>query len=275
MVQQFKLDILHLCSPSSKWQRTYLAHLDSHWKLLDDCTYIRHMLRNFVSTYAKARTVQMILLINCEASAARRRRVCIIILVVAEKVLVVCPAVCQRVHIQDLAKPLVELDAAVDTVVTLALAGAAAFKATIDDVGDPTESVLAARVHIANTNRLLTQEDIMAAWLAALSGQTGAAGEPEPHGGCPGQGWIRCDPVRIVQQDALVATELFAELAIVVIPRQLLRAPALVLLPICTWICGAWGAVLAALLLDKAEAPRLTASGLLITPHGTAGTSAV
>mmetsp|Transcript_18053 Transcript_18053/g.49537 ORF Transcript_18053/g.49537 Transcript_18053/m.49537 type:complete len:373 (+) Transcript_18053:653-1771(+) len=116
----------------------------------------------------------------------------------------------------------------------------------------------------------------MATGLASLAGVARTTREPEPDGRRPRQRRICRDPLRVLQEDALVPAELLAELPVVVVPRELLRAAALVLLPRDAGVGGTRGAVAATRLLHEAQTPRrATPSRMAVAPHGAARARAV
>mmetsp|Transcript_35114 Transcript_35114/g.113675 ORF Transcript_35114/g.113675 Transcript_35114/m.113675 type:complete len:373 (-) Transcript_35114:323-1441(-) len=116
----------------------------------------------------------------------------------------------------------------------------------------------------------------MATGLASLAGVARTPREPEPDGGRPRQRRVCRDPLRVLQEDALVPAELLAELPVVVVPRELLRTAALVLLPRDAGVGGTRGAVAATRLLHEAQTPRrATSSRMAVAPHGAARARAV
>lgn len=103
-----------------------------------------------------------------------------------------------------------------------------------------------------------------------------ATAEPEPNRRSPREFRVRGYPFRILQERALVATKLFAELTVVIIPGELLWPTTLVLLASLTWVDGVFTAVCAACLLHKAQAPTCTTTiSLAVTPRGPTRTRAV
>lgn len=152
---------------------------------------------------------------------------------IAEEIRILRPSCSQRIDLQDAAKVLVEAHSAVHSPIALATPRTTALKTAIDHIGHPAKAEFAPSCFVCRTLRLRAQEDVVAAGFASLPKlwKTRPAGEPEPDRGAPGQGWIRGHPARIVQQDALVSTELLAELSIIVVVRQLLRTATPVLLP--------------------------------------------
>jgi len=157
---------------------------------------------------------------------------------IAEEIRILRPSCSQRIDLQDVGKVLVEAHSAVHSPIALATPSTTALKTAVDHIGHPAKAEFAPG--ICRTLRLRAQEDVVAAGFASLPKlwKTRPASEPEPERGGPGQGWIRGHPARIVQQDALISTELLAELTIVVVVRQLLRTATPVLLPSCAWIDG-------------------------------------
>merc|ERR1719356_558624 len=91
-------------------------------------------------------------------SALLGRGLHVVALAVAEQVLVLRPALRQRVHAEDIAEVLVEPHPTVNAVVALALASSAALQPTVDDVGDPAEPKLAISGDVAAAHRFLAKE---------------------------------------------------------------------------------------------------------------------
>lgn len=91
--------------------------------------------------------------------------------------------------------------------------------------------------------------------------------EPEPNRRSPGQGRVGGHPAGVVQQEALVSTELLAELPIVVVPRQLLWTSPFVLTPRLAWVHRVGRAISSTHLLHEAEAPGGAATTVAIAPH--------
>mmetsp|Transcript_72212 Transcript_72212/g.195274 ORF Transcript_72212/g.195274 Transcript_72212/m.195274 type:complete len:220 (+) Transcript_72212:242-901(+) len=171
----------------------------------------------------------------------------------------------------------VEPDTAVHAIITLTQASAPTLEPSVDDISCPTKPVLAARAGVAGAHLIFPQEDVVATGLATVSWEASASREPKPHGRCPSQRGVGSHPVGILQQHTLVAAELFAKLAIVVIPRQLLGATPSVLLPSRARVLGARGTIrVSCRLFNEAETPGgAAASRRIVAPHGAARACAV
>lgn len=100
----------------------------------------------------------------------------------AEKIIILCPTLRQRVDTQNATEVFVEAHPAVSAVITLPIPGPATFKAAIDDIGDPAQTILPVGCLVCRAGRFRPKEDLMATWLAYLASlwEARPASEPEP-----------------------------------------------------------------------------------------------